>query len=346
MRSSILREIYKDNLRMGEKATYKQRRRKRIKLTALGSLFLLTLLIYVLLNHSTFFARTTAQQPGSSFPDTRLIQPDIQLKSKGMSGNKLTPSRYRTFLNEVQTPLRRIFGLKVKKILIDPGHGGEEWGAKGKLGTKEKDITLDIASKLKERLNKHQRYQILMTREMDITLPLEERIGLANSWGADLFISIHINYIPDKPINIIETYYFGPHTDKEALLLAEQENKGSEFTLNDFKEIIQDIGNTLKTQESNSLALFIQKSLYKNISKRNKDIKNWGIKTAPFIVLLGVEAPSVLTEVTCLSAPNEEERLNKEFYREEIARYIEEGIVNYLNKNIDKGEVIWSKRRP
>jgi N-acetylmuramoyl-L-alanine amidase len=200
------------------------------------------------------------------------------------------------------------------------------------LGTKEKDITLDIAMKLRDRLNKHPGYQILMTREKDITLSLNDRIDIAKSCGADLFISIHINYIPDRPINTIETFYFGPHTDKSSLLLAEKENKGTEYTLNDFKGIIRNIEDTLKTQESRSLAYFIQRSLYRNIRKENKDIKNFGIKTAPFVVLLGVDIPSVLTEVTCLSDIKEEMKLNTGYYRKKIARYLEEGIVNYLNK--------------
>jgi N-acetylmuramoyl-L-alanine amidase len=267
---------------------------------------------------------------------------DSEYKKTG--GSNLAPPQYTTFLSNLQMPLRRIFGLKVKKILIDPGHGGDDLGAVGQLGTKEKDITLDIARKLRERLRKHPGYQILMTREDDITLPLEDRIEFANYCGADLFISIHINYIPNVPISIIETYYFGPHTDKAALLLAEKENKGTEYTLKDFKEIILNIENTLKTQESRALALYIQKSLYRNISRENKNIKSWGLKTAPFIVLLGVNIPSVLTEVTCLSNADEEKKLNQEHYREKIAGYLEEGIVSYLNKNIDKGGVMWSKK--
>ena len=125
----------------------------------------------------------------------------------------------------------------MKLILIDAGHGGEDPGTTGKLGTKEKDITLDIAMRLRERLQRYRGYQILLTREKDITLSLNQRIDIAKSCQADLFISIHINYLPNRPINTIETFYFGPHTDKESLMLAEKENKGTEYTLNDFKGI-------------------------------------------------------------------------------------------------------------
>ena len=347
IKGAMFKEVLKDNLRMAEKAGNNHRpQRKKKKLVIISSASFLAILIYFLANNFAFLEQTHSQDIRSRSFKPGVYSRQSDLESKKTGGSNLVPPHYTTFLRNLQMPLRRVFGLKVKKILIDPGHGGEDLGAVGKLGTKEKDITLDIARKLRERLKKHQGYQILMTREEDVTLLLEDRIEFANYCGADLFISIHINYIPNAPISIIETYYFGPHTDKEALLLAEKENKGTEYTLNDFKEIIQNIENTLKTQESKSLALFIQKSLYMNISKQNKNIKNWGLKTAPFIVLLGVNIPSVLTEVTCLSNINEEKKLNKEHYREEIARYLEEGIVSYLNKNknIDKGGVMWSKK--
>ena len=263
----ILKEILKDNLKMAGKAGNSQRpQRKKNKLMIIGSVSFLAILIYFLVNNFAFLEQTHSQgiRSGSFKPGVYIRESDSESNKTG--GGNLAPPQYTTFLSNLQMPLRRIFGLKVKKILIDPGHGGEDLGAVGKLGTKEKDITLDIARKLRERLRKHQGYQILMTREEDVTLLLEDRIEFANYCGADLFISIHINYIPNAPINIIETYYFGPHTDKESLLLAEKENKGTEYTLNDFKEIIQNIENTLKTQESRSLALFIQKSLYRKLS--------------------------------------------------------------------------------
>ena len=213
------------------------------------------------------------------------------------------------------------------------------------MGTREKDITLDIAKKLRDRLEKNKDYQILMTREEDITLSLEDRIEFANSIKADLYISIHVNYIPSRPINAIETYYFGPHTDRASLKLAEKENMGSQYTLSDFNEIIKKIENTLKTQESILLARSIQNSLYKNIKKQNRSSVNFGTKTAPFIVLLGVDVPSILTEVTCLSNRREEEKLNNEQYREEIAGFLEEGINNYLVKNKVKREVHYAAKR-
>lgn len=337
IKSAILRDVFKDNLKMSGKAgepDSKQKGQSLRNLLLIGALPLIAILVYILLNNSYFLEHTHSQDNTYSFFEFKDSSQEKEPELNEASGNNVTPSQYNTFLNEVQVPLKKIFGLKVKKIVIDPGHGGEDKGAVGKLGTKEKDITLDIARKLRKRLQKHLKYQVLMTRERDITMSLEDRVKFANSSGADLFISIHINSIPNKPLNIIETFYFGPHTDKDALLLAEKENKGTGYTMKDFKEIIRNIGDTLKTQESSSLAFFIQKSLYGNIRKQNKNIKNWGIKTAPFVVLLGVGIPGVLAEVTCLSNSAEERKLRKEYYREKIAEFLEEGIVSYLNKKI------------
>lgn len=337
MKSSILKGVFDDNLRITgkvKKAGNNKKRQKKNNLGKISGAFFLVILVYLFFNHFDFFSHAFFKNlPSVSIKSeiTRPIQDSTSEFNETETGD-ITPSQYNAFLLKLPMPLRKIFNLKVKRILIDPGHGGEDPGTTGRLGTKEKDITLDIAMKLRDRLNTHLGYQILMTREKDITLSLNDRIDIAKSCGADLFISIHINYIPDRPINTIETFYFGPHTDKQSLLLAEKENKGTEYTLNEFKGIIRNIENTLKTQESRSLAYFIQKSLYRNIRRENKDIKNFGIKTAPFVVLLGVDIPSVLTEVTCLSDINEERKLNTRFYRKKIARYLEEGIVNYLNK--------------
>ncbi len=248
---------------------------------------------------------------------------------------------YQPFLSQNEFSLRAIFGLKVKIIVIDPGHGGEDPGTSGHFGTREKDVTLDIARRLELRMSRYAGYQILLTRNEDVTLPLEARIDFANNHNADLFVSIHVNNIPNKPYSIIETYYFGPNSDRSVLSLAETENRGAYYSMNDFRTMIQKISNTLKYQEAKVLARSIQKSLFENIHRENENIFDYGVKTAPFIVLLGVDMPSVLTEVTCLSDPEEEKKLNSEAYREDIARYMEEGIIEYLQakNNPNKSEV-------
>lgn len=255
--------------------------------------------------------------------------------------NKSTLADYKAFLNIPQMSLSRLFGLKVKTIMIDPGHGGALSGAIGKMGTREKDVTLDIAKRLRDRLKKHGRFHIIMTRDRDVMIPLKDRIELARANKADLFISIHVNYLPSNPMNIIETYFFGPPSDVKTLRLAEQENEAAQYGLSEFKEIIEKIGNTLKYQESRQLAASIQRNLYLNIKKEDRSVRNYGVKRAPFIVLLGVDVPAVLTEVSCLSNLEEEMKLNTESHRENIAYYLESGILDYLNE----GEAIYEAKR-
>jgi N-acetylmuramoyl-L-alanine amidase len=345
IKKSLHKGVLEANLKMvgkEEKQKKSKKWQKKIAPLIMGYILLFSVIIYVLLGNLTYTKHPFFQYGRIGFIKQKPEDKKEELKYKLFQESRLNMSHYNTFFNDIQIPIRKIFGLRIKTIIIDPGHGGEDPGAIGKLGTNEKDITLDIAKRLKIRLQRDKKYRILMTRETDVSLPLEDRINFANSNRADLYISIHVNYIPTEPINFIETYYFGPHTDRKSLLLAEKENRSTQYTLSDFKEIILKIENTLKTQESNVLALAIQKSLFKNIRKKNKNVINFGIKTAPFIVLLGVDAPSVLTEVTCLSNIKEEKKLNSESYREEIAGYLQEGIENYLNKN--KGEVYYAAK--
>jgi N-acetylmuramoyl-L-alanine amidase len=237
--------------------------------------------------------------------------------------------------------LSALFGLRVKTIVIDPGHGGRDPGAIGKNGTQEKDITLDVAIKLKERLAALNGFNVLLTRKTDRTLSLAERVDFAKANSADIFISIHVNSLPQKSVNLIETFYFGPPLSFHSLRLAEEENKVSNFTVGELKTIVKDIGNTLKRQESASLAASIQKRLFLNMKDQDAQIVNSGVKMAPFVVLSQIDVPSVLVEIACLSKAEEESKLALSGYREKVASYIQKGIVAYLEKQsfqIEKGE--------
>jgi len=256
------------------------------------------------------------------------VLPATDVSSEGTANT----SEFSAFENSRNVPLSRMLGLKIRTIMIDAGHGGTDLGARGKMGTIEKDITLDIAKRLKAHLDQKGSTHVLMTREDDSFVPLDKRVALARERKADLFISIHVNYLPRIPINIIETYYFGPSSDEKTLKLAQRENVGSEYGLSDFREIMEKLGKTMKLQESKELAESIQSNLFLNSRKHSEDIQNHGVKRAPFVVLLGVEVPAVLAEVSCLSNREEELELNSESHRENIARYLAAGIFDYLNK--------------
>ena len=239
---------------------------------------------------------------------------------------------YSLMLNNEEVRLSSVFGLDVRTIVIDPGHGGKDPGAIGTFGTMEKDIVLDIAKGLKDSLEKRGRYMVMLTRDEDKTMSLSERVDFANAANADLFISLHVNALPQKSFNVTETYYYGPPSDAETLELAEQENKGSGVSTKEFENMIRKISNTFKEQESANLAMAIQHSLFTNVKKYDKDITDAGIKIAPLVVLLGVNAPSVLVEISCITKKEEELKLNMQAYREEITTFLTQGTMRYLNR--------------
>jgi N-acetylmuramoyl-L-alanine amidase len=247
------------------------------------------------------------------------------------------PRSYVSLLDGTELPITTLFGLKVRTLMIDPGHGGTDPGAIGMAGTREKDVTLDIALRLQRQLGRHPQYRVLLTRDRDRSMSLKERVTYAARQKADLFVSIHVNSLPQRPVNLVETYFFGPSADARAVALAEQENQGSDYAVADFHSLIQKIGDTLKTQESRELAADVQAALVGGLRQQDGDITDAGIKTAPFVVLLGVDVPSVLTEVSCISNTAEESRLATEEHRRVIATSIKRGIIRYLQEKSNNG---------
>jgi N-acetylmuramoyl-L-alanine amidase len=272
-------------------------------------------------------------------PTSYILKPPDDSAVQALDHEKLLD--YSLLLNNEQVRLSSIFGLNVQTIVIDPGHGGRDPGAVGLLKTREKDIVLDVARRLQYKLTQTGRYRVLLTRDRDRTMSLAERVEFANAANADLFISLHINALPQKSFNVTETYYYGPPSDPETLRLAERENRDSGVLTRDFENMIRKIGNTFKEQESASLAASIQHSLFTNVKKYDKNIADAGIKIAPFVVLLGVDAPAVLVEISCITKKEEELKLNMPAYREEITNFLAQGTIRYLerrNLHVLKGE--------
>jgi N-acetylmuramoyl-L-alanine amidase len=258
------------------------------------------------------------------------------LEPAGMTrgGAAITTGHYDEMLTRLGMPMADLFNLQVRTIIIDPGHGGIDPGATGHQGLMEKDVALDIARRLRDKLVMAGNYRVLLTREKDRKVFLKERVAFAKDNRADLFISIHINSLPAEAasVNFVETYYFGPHTDQRSLELAEKENHDSDYAMGDFREVIARIGDTLKTEESRELADAIHGRLYSNLKRHNRNLIDAGTKTGPFVVLLGVEVPSVLVEVSCISNKAEETRLSKPEYRDDVAGFLKSGIVEYLEQ--------------
>ncbi len=224
-----------------------------------------------------------------------------------------------------------VMNLQVRTIVVDPGHGGHDPGAIGPDRLQEKWVTLDVARRLTDRLRQHGAFHVVMTREDDRAVSLGDRVALANDAGADLYVSIHVNALPDPSVAPVETYYFGADADASARQLAHAENAGSTFSVADFNASLRRAGTAVKLQESRELAETVQRALVER-DDLGLDRADWGAKPAPFAVLLHTEAPAILAEITALSNPAEEARLRTPAARDAIAAALEAGVLTYLGR--------------
>ncbi len=229
--------------------------------------------------------------------------------------------------------ISRQLGLKIRKIVIDPGHGGKDPGAIGMGGLKEKDVTLRLARMLRDKLASKIHSKIIMTRDRDVFIPLEERTAIANSQDADLFISIHINSNMKRTASGVETYTLNISNDEEAKRVAARENSTSRRSVSNLEFILNDLIKTAKSNDSIGLATAVHESLVKKLKDKFKDIRSNGVKGAPFYVLVGTKMPSILVEVSYISNPLEEKRLQDENYLRQIIDGISSGVLRYMNES-------------
>ncbi len=225
--------------------------------------------------------------------------------------------------------LTRVLGLKLGRVVIDPGHGGNDVGTHGPSGVFEKDIVLDVAKRLGALLEERLNSEVIYTRSDDTYIALEQRTQTANDKKADLFLSIHANSSPYHAVAGVETYYLNFTTSKAALDVAARENASSERSVFDLKDLLQKIALKDKIDESREFATRIESSLYGLSSKSNPTGKNRGVKRAPFVVLIGASMPSVLAEIGFLTNANDEALLKKPEHRQKIAEALYKGIAGY-----------------
>ncbi len=228
--------------------------------------------------------------------------------------------------------LTRALGLKINRIVIDPGHGGHDTGTVGPHGLMEKDLCLDVALRLGKMIQERlPGAEVVYTRTDDTFIPLEERTAIANQAKADLFISIHANSSHDHDARGVETYYLNFATSQDAMEVAARENALADTGIHDLQNMIQKIARNEKIEESKELAGDIQDSLTKRLQQINNSEKNRGVKKAPFVVLIGANMPSVLAEISFLSNANDEKMLKKADQRQRIAEGLYKGVTSYLD---------------
>lgn len=230
-----------------------------------------------------------------------------------------------------QSTLTRALGLKIGRIVIDAGHGGHDTGTIGPTGLMEKDLCLDVALRLGKIVEQRlPGADVIYTRSDDTFVPLEERTNIANQAKADLFISIHANSSRDHAARGIETYYLNLKGSAEAMEVAARENATAQGGVHELQDLVMKIARTEKIDESKELAEDIQDSLAKRMQKSSKPVKNRGVRKAPFVVLIGADMPSILTEISFLSNPADEKLLKQPEQRQKVAEGLYQGMVSYL----------------
>lgn len=222
-----------------------------------------------------------------------------------------------------------------RRVVIDAGHGGHDPGAVGPSGLYEKDVVLDIALKVKDFIQReYPLYEVMLTRDKDIFIPLDKRAEIANKVNADLFVSIHANASYNRYARGMETYILNWTDDEEAMRVAARENaislKKMKQVQDELSIILTSLERESKRDESVKLAGYIQNSMTSAIKHKYPDVYDRGVKQALFFVLVGAKMPSALVEVGFISNHEEERLLANEIFRQKIADSIARGIHNYF----------------
>ena len=226
--------------------------------------------------------------------------------------------------------LIRALGLKIGKIVIDPGHGGFDTGTIGPNGLLEKDLVLDVSRRLGRLLEARLGAEVDYTRRDDTFIPLETRTAIANQDQADLFISVHANSSRDPDARGVETYYLNFSSSAEALEVAARENAVSEKSIHELQDLVKRIALQEKIDESREFATDVESALHSGLALKNPGLRDRGVKKAPFIVLIGANMPSILAEVSFVSNPGDERRLETSEFRQRIAESLYRGIAKYV----------------
>lgn len=268
--------------------------------------------------------RSVSSHRAFLLPDPYRLVVDIHA---GGNGTELAALEKRRSLPVPTKPQIPVAGLR--KIVLDPGHGGKDPGAIGIGGVAEKDIVLRIAKKLANKLKREMGVQVVLTRQDDTFVPLEDRTAIANAEEADLFISLHTNASPNPGTKGIETYYLDNTSDEASILLAARENGTSRRNISDLQFILSDLTQNSKLEDSITLAHRLQSSLVSQLGQRYGHVKNLGVKKALFYVLVGARMPSVLSELFFITNKVEARTLTQRAYQDAILEGLYNGIKKY-----------------
>jgi N-acetylmuramoyl-L-alanine amidase len=342
IKQRVLREAVRDNVDVIRGRYRFKRSRKNSRLHTAARVFFFLAIPLALVFSSFLIAnvagnwlsvRTAALESseglgGQAAEDSQAFTGLGGLDSRNLGG--LTEEQMAT-LNAAPELDPIVFPLDVRRVIVDPGHGGKNIGTEAPSGLVEKEMALDISKRLQELLEDGA-FEAVLTREGDEFISLEDRAEFANSNRGDLFVSIHLNWIDTREVRGVETYYLGPTNDPYLTQLAAEENRDSGYSLADFRSMLDRVYAGVRQTESRRLASTVQQSLYNSLRRVNPQLQDRGVKKAPFIVLVGTAMPAILAEVSCLSNEQEARLLMTPEYRQFIAEALFEGIDSYAEQ--------------
>jgi N-acetylmuramoyl-L-alanine amidase len=273
---------------------------------------------------------TTPKVTGRKHKKPSLLHPP-PADNADLDDNPSPPTREADVTAAGERSLVRTLGLKIGRIVIDPGHGGHDSGTTGPGGIQEKEVVLDVALRLGKMLKQRLGADVIYTRDNDTFIPLETRTAIANKAQADLFLSIHANSSPDSSARGVETYYLNFTTSPDALEVAARENAVSDESIHELSDLVKKITLKDKIDESREFAADVQKSLYDNLEEGNPGLRDRGVKKAPFVVLIGANMPSILAEISFLTNSEDARELRQPAYRQRIAESLYRGVSRYIS---------------
>jgi N-acetylmuramoyl-L-alanine amidase len=288
----------------------------------------------VALTASAFLFADRSTPPASDLPPTTTSRPPVVVASFDPVDPAVRP--------QPRPLLPATIPLSVRRIAVDPGHGGVDGGTSLAHGLLEKDLTLDIGLRLASVLGADA-FEPILTRHDDTSVSLRERAAIANRERADLFVSIHVNWLPDRTARGVETYYLGATDDPFLERLAATENRDSGFALADYRELLNELYAGVRADESRRLAASLQAALTTTLHEVNPEIVGRGVMQAPFAVLIETDMPAALAEVACISNDREARLLSQPRYRQRIAEALAAGITGYARSVVDSSGAIAEK---
>lgn len=301
----------------------RDRKRQRIKRWIFGS----SMVCAALVASAGFMSRKPAADPMAADDASRLLQAGARTSLHTLPTSE-QPADFEPMTADALSPATIPLG--VDHIVIDAGHGGRDSGTSLQFGLLEKDLTLDVARRLGALLQSVG-MQTTLTRTDDTEISLADRAAFANAARADLFVSIHVNWLPDRSARGFETYYLGRSDDPFLSALASKENRDSGFTVADTRRLLDGIFADVRRTESRRLAQSVQRALFEALRHQNDRAHSRGVMSAPFVVLVATEMPAILAEVACLSNEGEARLLAVPSYRQHIARGLAAGIIDYAH---------------